>query len=504
MNDTSTTASTTARNANPYLALGVRPFINCASVRTAHSGSLMLPEVKAAMAEASRQFVNLDELMEAAGRRIAELTGAPLGIVTCGSAAALTLATAACVAGNDPVKMVRLPFTDGWTNRVIMLKNQRFAYDQAIRMVGTHIVEIDSIAELEAALAEPVAMVAILGTHEASSTVRLEDIVSRTLPLGIPILVDAASEHIERPSPYLARGADMVIYSGGKFLRGPQTSGLLLGRKDLIQAAWRNASPHQAFARGMKVSKEDIVGLLAALEVWFEHRDPAVELARWNDDLVRVAGWLREPHIDCKIIAPHGVVLVPRLSVSWNRSHWPVDGETLRLRLLAGEPRIMLDDMAVGENSIAIDPFGLQPGEADQVGKAVLAGLTVQAEAAQPSVSVARAALSGRWDLEVSFLYGKRLMTIELQDADGAVTGTHTSPRFEGAVTGHVDSAGIHLVFTTWHEGTMVAYRLDGSIADGRMQGDVTLGSATQNRRGPINLAQFGPGSFQGLRIAAP
>src|SRR5277367_1820732 len=160
------------RNTNPYLALGVRPFINCASVRTAHSGSLMLPEVRAAVAQASRQFVSLDELMEGASKRIAELTGAELGMVTCGSAAAVALATCACVAGNDPVKMLRLPFTDGWPNRVIMPRNQRFAYDQAIRMVGTKIVEVDSIAELDEALKEPVAMVCILGTNEADAKVR--------------------------------------------------------------------------------------------------------------------------------------------------------------------------------------------------------------------------------------------------------------------------------------------------------------------------------------------
>src|SRR5476649_2531620 len=117
----------TESNANPYLALGVRPFINCCSVRTMHGGSLMLPQVRAAMDQASRQFVNLDELMEAAGRRLAELTGAEWGIVTCGSAAAVALASAACVAGNDPVRMLRLPFTDGWVNRVILPKNQRFA-----------------------------------------------------------------------------------------------------------------------------------------------------------------------------------------------------------------------------------------------------------------------------------------------------------------------------------------------------------------------------------------
>src|SRR5438445_7382509 len=155
-----------ARNpTNPYLALGVRPFINCCSVRTMHGGSLMLPQVRAAVDAASRHFVNLDELMDAAGKRIAELTGAEWGIVTCGSAAAVALGTAACVAGNDPAKLLRLPFTDGIPNRVIMPRNQRFAYDQAIRMIGTHIIEIDDRAGLDAALKEPVAMVALLGTN---------------------------------------------------------------------------------------------------------------------------------------------------------------------------------------------------------------------------------------------------------------------------------------------------------------------------------------------------
>src|SRR5437667_293545 len=224
-------------NANPYVVLGVRPFINCCSVRTMHGGSLMLPQVRDAMAEASRHFVNLDELMEAAGQRLAELTGAEWGIVTCGSAAAVALGTAACIAGNDPVKMLRLPFTDGMVNRVIMPRNHRFAYDQAIRMAGAHVVEIGSRAELDVALAEPVAMMAVLGNQEASSKVRLEELVAAARPRGIPVMVDAASEQLERPVPYLARGADLAVYSGGKYLRGPQTSGLLLGSKALIQAA---------------------------------------------------------------------------------------------------------------------------------------------------------------------------------------------------------------------------------------------------------------------------
>jgi D-glucosaminate-6-phosphate ammonia-lyase len=491
----------TARNANPFLALGVRPFINCASVRTAHSGSLMLPAVRAAVAEASRQFVSLDELMDGAGRRIAELTGAPWGIVTCGSAAALTLATAACVAGNDPVKILRLPFTDGWTNRVIMLKTHRFAYDQAIRMVGTHVVEIETIADLDAALTEPVAMVAVLGTHEALCQVRLEDIVSRTRPLGIPVLVDAASEHIERPVPYLARGADMVIYSGGKFLRGPQTSGLLIGRKDLIQAAWANASPHQAFARGMKVSKEDIIGLLTALEIWFEQRDPAEELRRWNDDLSIIANHLDLTAVSTSVIAPQGVVRVPRLRVTWDSTKIGLDGETLWRRLLEGEPRIMLDDTAARENSVEIDPFGLQPGEAVQVGKAV-AALVMGAHSVPTFVGTSPDAdVSGIWDVTISFLQGERRHRVELHQQDGTIAGTQTSHQFAGPVTGRAENRAVQLLFSAWHEGTMIAYRLDGGVSDGRIQGSVTLGSVTHHHQGPINLAQFGSARFVAVRM---
>src|ERR1700749_1340510 len=185
---------------NPYLALGVRPFINCCSVRTMHGGSLMLPQVRAAIDAASRQFVNLDELMEAASRRIAELTGAESGIVTCGSAAAVGLGTAAWVAGHDatdPAKMPPLPFTDGMVNRVVIPKKQRFAYDQAVRMCGCRIVEIETREELDKALEEPVALVVLLGKQEHLTSVRLEEIASVTKPRGIPIMVDAASEHIE-------------------------------------------------------------------------------------------------------------------------------------------------------------------------------------------------------------------------------------------------------------------------------------------------------------------
>jgi L-seryl-tRNA(Ser) seleniumtransferase len=395
--------------------------------------------------------------------------------------------------------MLRLPFTDGWVNRVIMLKNHRFAYDQAIRMVGTHIVEIETMADLDAALKEPVAMIAVLGTHEDQAQVRLEDLVARAKPLGIPVLVDAASEHIERPSPYLKRGADMVIYSGGKFLRGPQTSGLLLGRKDLIEAAWRNASPHQAFARGMKVSKEDIIGVLAALEVWFEHRDPAEELRRWNSDLAKITAGLTLSGVSTEVIAPKGVVKVPRLRITWDAAKFGVDGEGLRLRVLEGEPRVMLDDMAVKANSIEIDPFGLQPGEAEQVARAISAALAMPA-AAKVTAPAPKLDVSGAWDVRVNFLFGERTHRLSLKQDGGAITGDQTSQMFDSPVTGSLDADGVHLMFRTRYEGATIFYRLDGTVAGNKIEGNVVLGSGSDHHQGPINQAQFGSGQFQAVR----
>src|SRR5208282_5790504 len=151
---------------------------------------------------------------------------------------------------------------------------------------------------------------------EHLTAVRLEEIAAVAKPRHIPIMVDAASEHIERPSPWLQRGADLVIYSGGKFLRGPQTSGLLLGSKKLVEAAWRNGSPHQALGRPMKVSKEDIIGVLAALEYWFGDRDADAERAKWDADCATIAVRVAQiPGVSSEVIAPAGVDRVPRLKI---------------------------------------------------------------------------------------------------------------------------------------------------------------------------------------------
>jgi L-seryl-tRNA(Ser) seleniumtransferase len=488
---------------NPYLALGVRPFINCCSVRTMHGGSLMLPQVREAIDAASRQFVNLDELMAAASRRIAELTGAESGIVTCGSAAAVALGTAACVAGNDPAKMLRLPFTDGMVNRVIIPAKQRFAYDQAVRMCGCRILEIETRADLDAALQQPVALVVLLGKQEHLTSVRLEEIASVCKPKGVPIMVDAASEHIERPSPWLARGADLVIYSGGKFLRGPQTSGLLLGSKRLVEAAWRNGAPHQALGRPMKVSKEDIIGVIAALEYWFEKRDPAAERARWDADCATIAARIAQiPGVTSEVLEPAGVDRVPRLNIVWDRERYPLDGLGLRQRALDGEPRVMLDDNSATENSIAVDPFQLQPGEAEQVGDGIVTALLVAAQAERAAGQAPALSVAGNWELRVDFLQGTRLHRLKLVQSGSELSGEHKSAQFDGPIAGAVDADIVRFAFEQRYEASRMSYRFEGRLTDGTMAGTVMLGAASDQNAGIVNRTQFGSGAWQARRVA--
>ena len=268
------------RAANIYERIGVRPVINCRGTFTIISGSQTLPEVKRAMDEASRHYVHLDELMEAVSRRLAEITRAEWGIVTAGCAAALTHATAACIAGADPEKMQRLPDL-ALKSEVVSPRPSRNIYDQAIRMLGVKIVTPDTREEFLAALRPATAMVALLGETVPRHPLPLEEMVAAAHQKGIPVLVDAAAERLTFPDVYLSRGVDLVGYSGGKCLRGPQCAGLLLGRKDLVQAAWLNSAPHHAFGRSMKVGKEEIMGMLAAVEAWVK-RDHDAEWKQWE------------------------------------------------------------------------------------------------------------------------------------------------------------------------------------------------------------------------------
>jgi len=490
---------------SPYARLGVRPIVNCGCVRTVYGNSLMLPEVQEAMASAARQFVVMDELMGAVGQRLADLTGAEWGIVTAGSAAGLCLATAACVAGNDPDKMLRLPATDGMRNVVLVPKGQRFAYDHSIRMVGCRIVEVSDVAEYVAQLdRQRVAMICIYGDKEATSPLRLDDIVGPARQRGIPILVDAASDELGRPNRWLARGANMAVYSSGKFLRGPQATGLLIGDRPLVEAAWWNSSPHQALGRPLKISKEDIVGAWIAVESWFRDRDAAAQQAQWHSDLEAISCLVtRHPNVRVEIIEPSGnTPPVPRLLLRWERSGINLTGIELREELLAGDPRIMIDDIGATDCSVIVDPFSLQPGEAIVVGERLLDVLSRSRSAATKTGSAVALEFSGRWDIEVLFLHGTASHSLVLTQDGARLSGIHSSDLFSAELFGEVRGAEISFSSSHPHESSAISYQFSGRGDNTRMSGAVILGSATSVNRGPVALSQFGTARWSAVRRA--
>ncbi len=273
-----------------YKDLGVRPFINAAGTYTALSSSIVPKEVRQAMENASTRYVSIPELQEAAGRRIASLVGAEAALVTSGCAAALTLATAAAVAGSSQEAILRIPDTTGLKNEVIIPKGHRFVYDHAVRNVGIRLVEAGNREELLSSINEKTAMLFYLNNVANKSPITHEELVEAGKAKGVPTLIDAAANlpPVKNLTAFLEMGFDLVAFSGGKGLRGPQSSGLLLGRKDLIQAAFLNGSPHSdSIGRLAKVGKEEIVGLTRALELYLA-RDHEADWKEWEERVAHI------------------------------------------------------------------------------------------------------------------------------------------------------------------------------------------------------------------------
>ena len=266
-----------------YRALGVRPAINVSGTTTGYGGTKLRREVMEAMNSAASVLVDVHELNARAGEIIAGIVGAEAAFVSSGSAGGLILQAAAVMAGNDPAKMAQLPDATGMKNEIIIQNCQRFAYDQAYRAAGAKLVGVGEgrrchLWQLEAAYNDRTAAVAYLfAPFYSRKALTLPEVVESAHARGIPVIVDAASTLPPRANltAALQQGADMVILSGGKGVRGPQGTGILAGRKDLIEAAAANASPNQFIGRGMKVAKEEIVGLVAALRIFVEEDEEA-------------------------------------------------------------------------------------------------------------------------------------------------------------------------------------------------------------------------------------
>src|SRR5882724_12018523 len=363
-------AAATVKSGELYRSIGVRPIINARGTFTIITGSQTLPEVKLAMEEASHSYVQMDELMEGVSKKLAELTGAEWGIVTAGCCAALTHCATASIAGANPERMQRLPDLTGMKNEVIIPEYSRNVYDHAIRMVGVKVIEVNSPSELETAFNERTAMVYILagpGDDGPLGTKVLAEVAKRH---NVPVVVDAAAEILTIPNVHLERGATAVAYSGGKCIRGPQAAGLLLGEKNLLQAAWANSAPHHAFGRSLKVGKEEIMGMLAAVEMW-KKRDHEAEWRQWQGWLDQIAASVkRVDGVTTTVGQPEGLSnRSPRLIIQWDGAKLGITGQEVAKLVLDTEPRIVLGGSSGSRtgnmaSSVSITPYMMMPGEA--------------------------------------------------------------------------------------------------------------------------------------------
>ncbi len=357
-----------------YRSLGVEPAIIASGNTTAYGGSKLRPEVFEAMNKASNVMVNLDQLNRQAGKIIAEITGAEAGFVSSGSAGGLVMQAAAVIAGNDPKKMNQLPDTKGLKNEIIIHRSHRFPYDQCYRSVGAKFVEIGDGRrcypwELEAAFTENTAAVAYLFSNFLTRrAMPFPELCEIAHAHGVPVIVDAASYVPPRSNlrRFTAEGADMVIYSGGKAIRGPQGTGVLCGREDLIEAAFANASPHQYIGRGMKVAKEEVIGILQALEI-FVNEDEEAEMKRFTEMCQQVVDALIEvPGIDVSLEHDEYDYLTPHTVLRFANDRNGPGRDEIFAAMVDGDPPVYLHNIH-HPNELAVDPTNLDEAELEIV-----------------------------------------------------------------------------------------------------------------------------------------
>jgi len=485
-----------------YRAIGVRPLVNARGTFTIITGSETLPSVKEAMDEASRSFVQMDELMEGVGKRLAEVTGAPWGIVTAGCCAALTHCTSASIAGTNPERMQRLPDLTGLKNEVIIPEYSRNVYDHAIRMVGTTIITVSNVTELEKAFNERTAMAYILAGPGDEGPLGTAVVAEACKRHNVPLVVDAAAEILTIPNVHLQRGATAVAYSGGKCIRGPQAAGLLLGDKNLLQAAWANSAPHHAFGRSLKVGKEEIMGMLAAVEAWTK-RDYDGEMKLWQSWLDSIAVSLDKiSSIKTRVDPPQGLSnRTPILRIEWDGAALGITGEEVRNILLDSEPRIVLgsargarpDQMG---SAISITPYMLMPGDDKIVSDRLHQVLTKPPHFDPPPAPPQGepSTVAGQWQLELEFARGAATHTLVLEQNGSNLVGTHTGEYGGGDLQGRIHATQIKFRSSQRIEGQILSYDFSGLVDGDKMGGDVSLGEYGSARWTATRHAYHTPG----------
>jgi D-glucosaminate-6-phosphate ammonia-lyase len=362
-----------------YDDLGVQKYINGLATVTSLGGSLMPPEVLAAMAEAAQHFVDIDELQAKAGARIASWTRNEAAYVSCGAAAGLVLTTAACITGLDANKRASLPFTEGMANEVIVHRSGRVSYDFAIRQAGGRLTEIGSDSgasadELEAAIGpRTVAIFCFWNVTRMQGQIPLERQVEIGRRRGVPVIVDAAAQipPVANLWRFTEMGAEAALFSGGKGLCGPQASGLILGSRKIVEACAFNACPRAVIGRPMKSGKEEIVGLMAALRRYLDLDHEA--LTRRYEEQVRhvVESLAGQPHVIARRSFPSEAGQpMPRTEIVLDERALGMGRDELLMRLRTGKPAICL--APAGERGVFVNPQTLEPGEERIVARRII------------------------------------------------------------------------------------------------------------------------------------
>ncbi len=353
-----------AANGRDYFAeLGLEPFINAAGTYTDMTASLMPPEVMQAINYASEHYVMLNELHDKVGERIASLVQAEAAMVTAGAASALTLGTAGVLTGTDRRKVVDLPNLQDMKSEVIIQKSHRFGYDHAVRNCGVRLIEVETVEELERAVTWHTAMMLFYNNNNSVGQIPDHEFVRLGKKHGVPTLNDAAADvpPVENLWKYTKMGFDLVAFSGGKGIRGPQSAGLLLGRKDLIEAARLNGPPNgNAIGRGMKVNKEEMLGMLVALELYLK-KDHEAERRDFDEraEAVRKAA-TSVTGIQAEIFVPEVANHVPHVRITWDPKDVGITPEDAVAALRDGEPSIRVRP---SREDITVGVWMMRPGE---------------------------------------------------------------------------------------------------------------------------------------------
>jgi len=351
--------------------LGLRPVIHAAGTITSYGGSAPRPEVMEAMALASQSFIGLQELNEKVGEYIAQVSGAEAGMVVSGAAGGVVLSMAACMTGTNPAKVRQLPNTDGMKNELIIQKIHRGGYSDMYGFTGATLVEVGSIdgtleEELEAAFTDRTAAVNFLfGPGVYQKGLSLSKVAEIAHSHGVPVIVDAAAMLPPKSNlgRYISEGADLVTFSGGKFIRGPQGTGLLFGRRDLIDAAIANGPPNHSIGRPQKVTREEMIGLYTALKLFMEQDDDAL-MASYRASIEPAYEILQGlDNVEVSIEHDPMKYHVPTVVIRLNSEATGLDPQKLLKDLLEGEPRVFVT-YDKGVDSVSINPINLLDGEA--------------------------------------------------------------------------------------------------------------------------------------------